>query len=381
MPSALITAFQQGAFVVSISGKRWHSVAIDEAHEMLINKECKTAMTRPTPDYINRIAHYLPYRTKALENAKKQLFPETKPKHNATHSPFSSDSNDLKWEKNVLAMMSTVDCKCLLAVTDENRGLLNPFTEKLANSQQTHDLLQFRAIGQSEFDIRIQYFILKNPSTQATNRRRRLQTFMEKRIKSRRVSQLEKDKRLVLSAMKRKMQYSNKTGKPIDRPGEQLIQLPLALCDHDGNLNKGQKSYTTKALQARYKASSPPVFTTELPSGWRPQCILVEGMFLINTKPLGSHKTLADYANFLLRRHAVSQFSKGAEEVHIIFDNPGRLANTPKYFEQKRRDATRKVHLEHYCDDLQGDTKLSHGRWQDNLLSCRDCKRRLVISW
>ncbi len=38
MPSALVTAFQQGAFVVSISGKTWHSVAIDEAHEMLINK-------------------------------------------------------------------------------------------------------------------------------------------------------------------------------------------------------------------------------------------------------------------------------------------------------------------------------------------------------
>ncbi len=99
---------------------------------------------------------------------------------------------------------------------------------------------------------------------------------------------------------------------------------------------------------------------------------------MINTKPLGSHKTLADYASFLFRRHAVSQFSRGTKEVHIVFDNHGRLANTPKYFTQKRCDATIKVPLEHYCDDLQGDIKIPHGKWQENLLSCQDCKRRLV---
>ena len=79
MPYDLLVAFQQGAFVVSISGNKWHSVAIDEAHEMLINKECKTSITRPTPDLINRIAHYLPYRSTVLENAQKQFFPETPP--------------------------------------------------------------------------------------------------------------------------------------------------------------------------------------------------------------------------------------------------------------------------------------------------------------
>lgn len=131
---------------------------------------------------------------------------------------------------------------------------------------------------------------------------------------------------------------------PIEQLDEQLIQLPLAICDHDGNLNEGQKSYTTKALEARYKVSSPPAFTSELPSGWQPQCVILEGMFLINTKPLGSHRTLEDYANFLLRRHVVSQFGRGATEVHTIFDNPGRLANTPKYFEQKRRDANKKCY-------------------------------------
>ena len=38
MPSPIITMFRQGAFVVSITGRPWHSVGIDESHEMLIVK-------------------------------------------------------------------------------------------------------------------------------------------------------------------------------------------------------------------------------------------------------------------------------------------------------------------------------------------------------
>ena len=378
MPPAIITAFQQGAFVVSISGSSWHSVAIDEAHEMLINKGCKTSVTRPTPDYINRIAQYLPYRTRALQNTQKQLFPETKLEEHTTLSPFTSDSNAIKFEQNVVAMTSIIEERALFTITEENRGLINPFCGKLANPQQSRDLLQFRAIGQQEFLNRVAYFVLKQPSVPAPNRRCRLLTFSEIQRKSKRISQLEKDNQLILTAMKKKIQHSNKTGTLIHRPGEQLVQLPLAICDHDGNQLKGQKSYTTNSIQGRYKTSSPPVFTNNLPIGWTPQCVLIDGMFLINTSPLGSHKTLADYAIFLLRRHAILQFNRGSEEVHIIFDNPGQLANTPKCFEQERRDKTKKMLTDHYCDVLNGETKILQGKWQESLLNCRVCKRKLV---
>ena len=89
----------------------------------------------------------------------------------------------------------------------------------------------------------------------------------EKQKKTQKISQLEKDKRLVLTAIRRKIQFANKTGRHIVRSGEQLLQYPLSICDNDGNPLKGQKSYTTQSLQARYKESSPAVFTTELPSG------------------------------------------------------------------------------------------------------------------
>ena len=123
----------------------------------------------------------------------------------------------------------------MLAVSTENRGLINPFTHKCATPSQHHDLLNFRAIGEREFLQRIASVILKQPSVHAPKRRHRLQTFSERKINKTRVSQLEKDRRMLVCAMKKKMQYSHKTGKPINNPGEQLIEYPLAISDSNGN--------------------------------------------------------------------------------------------------------------------------------------------------
>ena len=53
--------------MVSILGRPWHSVVIDKLREISINEDRKTSTVRPL-DYINRIAHYIPYRSKAVKN-------------------------------------------------------------------------------------------------------------------------------------------------------------------------------------------------------------------------------------------------------------------------------------------------------------------------
>ena len=335
MPQSVLTMFQQGAFVVSITGRTWHSVAIDEAHEMLINKACKMSIVRPSPDYVNRIARYLPYRTKALENLSTLLFPDEKNLHAKVSSPLSSKPDDIKREHNTVCQVEAINNSVLLEHATVDRGLINPFTQKAATTQQSCDLLNFRDIGQWEFLNHISFYILKKPSISAPIRKRRLQTFSSKKVNKKRVSQLEKDRNLILSCMRKKIKWSLRTGIPIEKAGEQLIALPLAISDHLGNPNKGQKSYMTKAIANRYKKCPQPIILNEYPQGWRPQCCLMEGMFMINTSPLGSHTTYGDYARFLMQRHVTPHFSRGCTEVHVLFDNPGQLKNTPNSLSTK----------------------------------------------
>ncbi len=144
MPSSVITMFQQGAFVINISGRPWHSVAVDEAHEMLVNKDCKTSIVRPSPDYINRVAQYIPYRAKCIQNMKLQLFPDMDRKADEIQSAFSCKPADRKYKLNEQAQMQRIQTSGLFEISndDSSRGLFNPFTKKVATSQQ-HDLANF----------------------------------------------------------------------------------------------------------------------------------------------------------------------------------------------------------------------------------------------
>ena len=151
-----------------------------------------------------------------------------------------------------------------------------------------NDLIHFRNIGQQKYLQRISAVMLKQPSIKAPNRKNNLKTFTKKQKKSRQITKLEKDKQLIVSAMRKKMSFSRRTGQPIRNLEEQLIELPLALCDSNGIANKGQKSYATKHYEARYSTAFPPVFASNIP--WTPEVIIMEGMFLINVNPLNQHK-------------------------------------------------------------------------------------------
>ena len=136
---------------------------------------------------------------------------------------------DKKIEVNIQAQIKAISKASLLELSERNRGLVNVFTKDMAEGLKHDHLLGFRQIGEKEFHLRISCYILKTPSTAAPNRRRALQTFASKKSTQRRVSQLEKDQKLVLATIKKKMLFSLKTGTKVDRPHEQLVQYPMSL--------------------------------------------------------------------------------------------------------------------------------------------------------
>lgn len=53
-PVCVLQSLQRGAFTVNILGRKGHAVALDEAHEMCINKDMKTAVVRPSKAYLQK---------------------------------------------------------------------------------------------------------------------------------------------------------------------------------------------------------------------------------------------------------------------------------------------------------------------------------------
>ena len=48
-------------------------MGLDEAHEMLINKDCKQSVIHPTKEFVIRQSLYFAFRSAVLHNTKRQL--------------------------------------------------------------------------------------------------------------------------------------------------------------------------------------------------------------------------------------------------------------------------------------------------------------------
>ena len=83
-----------------------------------------------------------------------------------------------------------------------------------------------------------------------------------------------------------------------------------------------------------------------------------------------------DYAHVLFDRFALEYFRAGVQEVHLIFDKPGRQTFNPKQFEHAKRYTKGKSCNQHEHISFTPQTSIPQG-WQE-YLECRECKRSIV---
>lgn len=242
----------------------------------------------------------------------------------------------------------------LFAVSDERTSnvFCHLFKKKTATSEQEHDLMNFRNIGQAEFESSIEYHILRTPSVKLPKHRKNLLTFTERRSRRKKVSQVERERKIQIECWKKRVAFANNTGSHVQSTYQQCIELPRALATSDGSPTKGTKANSTKVYEKRYESVSPPIISTSLPQAWAPDAVIVEGMFMINVTPWSVHKTLGNYGEFLIRQHILPHFRNGATEVHLLFDDPESQIQSPKFFERNRRDLINPVSDEHYCNQF-----------------------------
>ena len=151
-PSEILRCLETGGFTVNISGQKWHSVAFDEAHEMCINKDLKTAVVHPTKTYLQKTTLFFNYRIKAYKNLIRQLFPERFTQSTNSNTILDSTSQANHREENIQQMCSTIStCRLLPPQLQTNRELFNAFNGQQATPEQSSDMLTFCQIGIQAF--------------------------------------------------------------------------------------------------------------------------------------------------------------------------------------------------------------------------------------
>ena len=107
IPATILSRLQQGGLTVSLLGRACHSIAVDEAHEMGINKECKEFTIRPSAEYINRTAQFLSIRASAITNLEAQVFADSKDTSQSQLKSLQAvDPESKKHETNVQSQIN-----------------------------------------------------------------------------------------------------------------------------------------------------------------------------------------------------------------------------------------------------------------------------------
>ena len=184
--------------------------------------------------------------------------------------------------------------------------------------------------------------------------------------KGKKIKQLDKEKKLVGKCLRKAFAWNAKFGSSSQHEGQQYIKLPQTISDANGNLHKGQKSYTTKWLENRYKD----LVCNQLPGGWVPDVVVLEGMFMINTSPLTTHSTMKDYAQFLLRLFSIT-WLKGVAKFMLYLTTLVDSLIRPSHLNASARM------IQPHCP-LTISISDACPVWRD-CLACRECKRTLVL--
>ncbi|PIK52732.1 hypothetical protein BSL78_10365 [Apostichopus japonicus] len=220
------------AFAVSISGNDGCSVAFDEAHEMLINKEFKMAMTTTGMGSMSRLLHYLPYRARVLKNLKSEIQCTDKSKRSQESLPLSLFKSH---EANVVQYFGKLtDAGLLFNEGPQPDRIHHIFTGEISSEVVSQDLQTFYDKGEEDLVAFIRCVVLNTSGTKPPKRsRRNLKTFTVKKKSIQKQSYEIKDQKLQILSLRRQVALSKASNQPVECL-YQFVSLPRAICCPDG---------------------------------------------------------------------------------------------------------------------------------------------------
>ena len=333
LPEYVLKHFVNGAFASSISGVSFSCVGFDEWHEMGINKHVKSVIVRNTPTDISSTVHTLEYVAEMINNYEMQVAHKYQREKNVLHRDLSPAVIAADHD-NICAYFEKM--KESEIFSSKNERLFHAFSHKEVSAGVEKDLTTYGDIGKSSYEAYVESKILKQTSVKNTViRKHRLKTFTAKKCSRSRVTNLEKERKLITKCFKRTINVL-KQGGTLGSQVYQYIETPRAICSESNTPVTGNKSVTYGYLQKRY-ADSCHIIVDTLPYPNTNWCAILEGMNLIYKDPRG-HKTFHDFAVHLVKEWILPYYRAGYREVRVLFDQSGTQGLSPKVIEQTRRD-------------------------------------------
>ena len=144
LPDYILDHFVKGAWVTSIKGSAFSSVACDECHEMTINKSCKMALSHGLPKTMDRLSQTLQYQSDSINNFKLQLKIQTQTPLQRDLSPtvVKDEFNNVRLYYEKISL-SKVFCQT------QAGHLFQLFSNLPASAAQKKGLTSYREIGQA----------------------------------------------------------------------------------------------------------------------------------------------------------------------------------------------------------------------------------------
>ena len=105
-------------------------------------------------------------------------------------------SRDIIADQNIIVMLDYIEQNKMLPTSSENLGLQNFLSHTPATPEQAHNLLNFRRIGQEEFETHVNYRTLRDPRVSAPERRKYLHTFASTKARKKKEKQLDHERKL-----------------------------------------------------------------------------------------------------------------------------------------------------------------------------------------
>ena len=117
-----------------------------------------------------------------MKNFEAQLFPERNSKKtNSIDTIYTNNSSVKKLQANIDVQVEKLSSSLVLCANKKDDSLFHLFNNKKATPEQKHDLINFRKIGQMEFERRAEYYTLRHPSVRPPKWQKRLATYIHRK--------------------------------------------------------------------------------------------------------------------------------------------------------------------------------------------------------